>query len=87
MSKDLMVTTVDNPYNPFTEFYEWLSFDIEKGYNTCGLLARLCFTSDELSDADQDLDLEDAWRATLNINPLLYRLVDSTNTPQILEEP
>ena len=44
MSKDLMVTTVDNPYNPFTEFYEWLSFDIEKGYNTCGLLARLCFT-------------------------------------------
>ena len=86
MSKDLMMTTVDHPYNPFEEFYEWLSFDIAKGYNTCGLVARLCITSDELSEADQDLDLEEAWRAVLRVNPLLYRLVDSTNAPQTVDD-
>ena len=55
-----MLTTVDNPWHPFTHFDEWFAFDIEKGYNTCGLLDRITNTSLELSEADQDSAIEHA---------------------------
>ena len=34
MSKVCMLTTVDNPFNPFKDFDSWLMFDNEKGYNS-----------------------------------------------------
>ena len=55
-----MLTTVDNPWHPFTHFDEWFAFDFEKGYNTCGLLDRITNTSLELSEADQDSAIEHA---------------------------
>lgn len=48
-----MITTMDNPYNPFTEFKQWLAFDTSHGYNSLGIVARVYRGSDELSDADQ----------------------------------
>lgn len=36
-----MLTTVDNPFNPFNEFESWFAFDTTNGYNTCGLIARV----------------------------------------------
>lgn len=47
-----MLTTIDNPNNPFTEFNKWLQEDLSKGYNTLGLLADKAFTSNDLSDED-----------------------------------
>lgn len=44
------ISTIDNPYDPFTQFEEWLLFDKEKGYNSCDKLARIARTSDQLSD-------------------------------------
>lgn len=38
---DVALTTVDNPYNPFTDPDEWLRYDIEKGYNTNAYLNRM----------------------------------------------
>lgn len=35
------LTTVDNPYDPFTQFDEWLSYDIQCGYYTCAYLDRI----------------------------------------------
>lgn len=55
-----MLTTVDNPFSPFTQFNEWFAFDTIKGYNSSGLLARVTVTSDELSEADQNVALENA---------------------------
>ena len=57
---NVMLTTIDNPYNPFTEFDRWYVFDTTKGYGTCSLIARISTNADELSDADQDLAIEDA---------------------------
>jgi len=34
-SEACMLTTFDNPYDPFTQFDKWLLFDMEKGYNSC----------------------------------------------------
>lgn len=57
---DSMLTTVDNPYDPFTQFDAWLSYDTVSGYHTLGLLARIAKTSDELSEADQSRAIENA---------------------------
>jgi hypothetical protein len=55
-----MLTTVDNPFNPFKEFDQWLSYDESQGYFSNALLARVATYSDELSEADQDLAIESA---------------------------
>ncbi len=55
-----MLTTVDNPYNPFTHFDEWNAYDTGAGYHTLSFLARVTVTSLELSEADQAVALETA---------------------------
>lgn len=55
-----MLTTVDNPYDPFTNFDEWYEFDRLKGYDTCGYLARIAKTSSKLSDELNQLAINDA---------------------------
>jgi len=55
-----MLTTIDNPWNPFTQFDEWYQFDESSGYFTTQYLARLTLTSHELSDADQSNAIENA---------------------------
>lgn len=52
-SVDYMITTVDNPFDPFTQFDEWMVFDTSHGYHTLSVLARIVKTSDDLSEADQ----------------------------------
>ena len=64
------ITTVDNPWDPFEQFKEWLAYDIRHGYNTVGLLARLTFSSDELSDADIQAAVERAIDAIVEVNPM-----------------
>lgn len=55
-----MLTTTDNPFDPFTKFDEWFAFDEAMGYHTCSFLARITISSEELSDADQDEAIEAA---------------------------
>ena len=62
------ITTLDNPYDYFTQFDEWYAFDTEKGYNTCSYLARIANTSKEMSDADYEQAVNDAVDEILRIN-------------------
>jgi hypothetical protein len=55
-----MLTTVDNPYDPFTQWDEWYAWDRDAGYHTPGFLDRIARMSDELSEGDQHLALEQA---------------------------
>lgn len=57
---EVMLTTLDNPYNPFTEFDEWFAFDENEGYHSSALLARITVTSDDISESEQVSDYEDA---------------------------
>ena len=52
---EFMLTTVDNPFNPFTQFDEWYAYDTRLGYGTLALLGRITFSSDEISEPDQVL--------------------------------
>jgi hypothetical protein len=55
-----MLTTVDNPFDPFTQYDEWHTYDAQLGYHTPSLLARVVKSSDDLSEADQALAIEQA---------------------------
>ena len=63
-----MLTTLDNPFNPFTQFDQWNAFDVSSGYNTCAYLDRIAKTSDELSEEDEKLALNDAIEEILSFN-------------------
>lgn len=81
MATQHMLTTLDNPYDPFTQFDEWYLYDVLSGYNTCAYLARVVITSDELSEADQDLALEQGMDEIMRENILgIYRKVSQDRT-------
>jgi len=54
------LTTIDNPFNPFEDFESWFLFDVEKGYNTCGYLGRIARISDQLSEEENNEEVERA---------------------------
>lgn len=70
------LTTVDNPHDPFDDYSAWFTFDLSSGYNTPGLLARITQSSDQLSEADQELANELAIDEIVKENVLgIYRKV------------
>ena len=46
-----MLTTVDNPYDPFTEWDEWYAYDVRTGHHSASILARIAVVDDDLSDS------------------------------------
>jgi len=82
-----MLTTYDNPYDPFTEFDEWYAWDANAGYHTPGLLARVAQTSDELSEVDQHLALEHAIDEIVRENVFgMHRKVKHGDVARLKEE-
>ena len=72
MDDDLMLTTIDNPYSPFEQFALWYLYDMEKGYNTCGTLDRLTKITDDMSQKEQNDEIDKAMDKLVNLNPHLY---------------
>lgn len=71
-----MVTTEDNPFDPFENFDEWYAWDFRAGYNTPSYLARITVTSDSLSPVDQRLAIEYAVDEIVHENILgIYKKV------------
>lgn len=60
MSNECTLTTFDNPYDPFEQFTSWLLFDNEKGYNTCGILGRIVNLSDDMTQKEENEEIERA---------------------------
>ncbi len=55
-----MLTTKDNPFDPFTQFSDWYAFDSQKGYHSPEFLARMSRTSPDLSPKDYEEEVERA---------------------------
>ena len=64
------VTTLDNPYDYWTQFDEWYAYDTEKGYNTCAYVARIALASNEMSEKDYTQAVNDAVDDILRLNVL-----------------
>ena len=56
----VMLSTVDNPYDPFDNFSSWYMYDVESGYNSCAYLARIAKTSEQFTDVENDEEIERA---------------------------
>ena len=57
---ECMLTTFDNPFDPFEQFTSWFMFDVEKGYNTCGRLMRIAKLTDDMSSKEVDDEINRA---------------------------
>ena len=63
----VMLTTVDNPFNPLTDWDDWYNYDESKGYCTSGYLARIAKTSNELGEEDEVIEV--AIDEIIELNP------------------
>lgn len=81
MATERVLTTVDNPYNPFEDYDTWYAYDTKVlRYNTCGVLDRMFNYLKEDSDyyefkTDDEL-YDEAMRRLVIMQPDLYRIVD-----------
>lgn len=62
------ITTKDNPFDFFTQFDDWFLFDESKGYHTCSYVARIAKTSNDLSELDNEIEIERAIDEILELN-------------------
>ena len=60
MNSDCMLTTIDNPFDPFEQFTSWYQFDNDKGYNSCGRLMRIAKVTDDMTQEEYDAEIERA---------------------------
>ena len=74
---DCALTTIDNPFDPFTQFDKWFAYDEAHGYGCCSYLARIMKTSDNFSLEDQLKEKERAIDeiVALNINGMYKKVV------------
>ena len=79
-SNECRLTTVDNPYDPFTQFDDWFLFDTEKGYNSCSRLDRIANLSDEMSETEVNEEIERAIDEIIKYDFLnIYKKVTKDN--------
>lgn len=77
MSRQVNITTIDNPFNPFDDFNSWFMYDIEKGYYTSSKLARLVNLTDDMTEIEETEEIERAIDNLIKIDPLdLYIKVE-----------
>lgn len=84
---EYMLSTLDNPFNPFTQFDEWNAYDIQHGYNTNAYLARITTSSDEVSETQQAIDIDKAMNEIVDLDLLgLYIKVTVDYVPIVNAE-
>lgn len=83
MANNCMLSTIDNPFNPFEDFRNWFLFDIEKGYNSCSRVARVARLSDEMTQRETDIEIERAIDEIIKYDFMnIYKKIINTNIKQ-----
>ena len=86
MSNECMLTTFDNPHNPFDDFTSWFMFDVEKGYYTWSHIARildLIGITDDMAQIEKDEAIEAAIDSIIDNDILnIYKKIYKNNTEQ-----
>ena len=55
-----MLSTIDNPFNPFEDYTSWLMFDKEKGYDSAERLMRIAKLTDDMTQKEENEEIERA---------------------------
>jgi len=73
------LTTTDNPYNPFTQYDLWQSYDERVcGYYSNNYLARIAVIGTEDSGENIEKDIEDAVDEIVEMNLPLFNPLTGT---------
>ena len=73
---ECMLTTFDNPFDPFEQYDQWLMFDIEHNYNCCGKLARFANVTDDMTSVEEKIEIERAIDRIIELDVLdIYKKV------------
>jgi hypothetical protein len=90
---EYMLTTIDNPFDPFTQYDEWRRYDVDHGYYTNEYLARIAVTSEDLPEEIANEEVNHALDEIISLNILgLYKKVtkddfkDGKWKPYVLKE-
>lgn len=71
--KETALTTIDNPYSPFSQFDDWYNYDTEKGYDCCGYLDRMKQVSKKdtsyLSEEEENKIIDNLINDIVNTDP------------------
>lgn len=68
-AEDLVLTTIDNPYNPKEDYDNWRRWDIENGYHTEEYLARMM-------DVPLDVDMDDEVTLSLIADRAMQEIIE-----------
>ena len=68
-TEEVMLTTIDNPFSPKTEYDNWRQWDVDKGYHTEQYLARIM-------DVPVDVDMSDEVTLSLIAEKAMYEIVE-----------
>ena len=75
MSKQVFITTNDNPYDYFTQFKQWLDYDRQMGYFTLEYLARIVRLAPDLSEEEEQIEIESAIDSIIEWNGDVYKKI------------
>lgn len=69
--EEYCLTTIDNPWNPFTQWDEWYAYDTSMGYRTPERLARMMRTLAVAARVDdEDMVADEAKDELIRLDPL-----------------
>lgn len=60
MMEQCMLTTVDNPFDPFDDYHSWSSYDKEHHYDSAERVMRIANLSDEMTSLEEDKEISRA---------------------------
>lgn len=87
MVRECMLTTFDNPYDPFEQFSQWFMFDVEKGYYSCSRLARISKVEDDMSEKEKTIEIERAIDEIIQYDFMnIYKKVTKINNEDTSED-
>lgn len=66
--RDFMLTTKDNPFNPWTDYERWEVYDRDHGYFTPEYQARIAITSFDLTDEENNEIINQAIEEIIDID-------------------
>lgn len=64
------LTTIDNIWNPFTDFDQWFAFDLQNQHYSNQVLAKIALVSEELSDEENRQEIERAIDRIIELDPI-----------------
>lgn len=86
MENEFMLTTIDNPFDPFEQFTSWFLFDVEKGYNSSSRLARIANISDEMTEKEVNEEIERAIDEIIKYDFMnIYKKVKKSETKKEIQ--